>query len=291
MSEGCAPFKHEPDHTIRRMLRRWIRRSPTLTVAYVLLDRRRASGSSYGAQWERLRASLERSPDREGWVSGACDGDEDAAVVSHGQVRVGRVAMAPAVGRWLAEQIDVAFPGARSVLQLGSGSGRELLALEGLRPNLDLRGVELTPEGVELSRAAAARFGSAVRYDVGDLTVLPRSTEPADIVITSYVLSELTTERRAKGIEAAIRLARRGAVFLEPVMDALPRSYLGLLGRLYAWKKQYASAIELGDLEGARVARHPFPTSNNALLWPSVHVVDLAGSARSDTGPVGERLR
>ncbi len=55
--------------------------------------------------------------------------------------------------------------GARSVIEVGSGYGRNLLALKSRHPTLEARGLELSDTSVELSKTAAKFYGLNCQFD------------------------------------------------------------------------------------------------------------------------------
>lgn len=112
----------------------------------------------------------------------------------------------------------------RSVLDIGAGPGVAAWAAVAVWPQLErVIFVEVEPEMVRLGRAlAGAAPGPALRnadWITGDATV---KTGPADLVLVSYVLSEMPEAGLGTAAAALWGRSRDTIVFLEP---GTPRGY------------------------------------------------------------------
>lgn len=128
--------------------------------------------------------------------------------------------------------------GARSVLEVGSGSGINLVGLALLLPHVGLRGIELTPGGVELARSLAAdpppellAFIGAdeidserraaldgIRFEVGDATAMELPDDSVDLVFTNQALEQMGWHYR-EALAEIRRVARKHALFVEPFRE------------------------------------------------------------------------
>ena len=125
---------------------------------------------------------------------------------------------------------------AKSILEIGFGSGLNLVSLAILEPGLNLAGIEFTASGVKLARALAAspppellRFLgveslsqdqraalSRIRFIHASATAIPLPDKTFDLVFTSQVLEQMGWRDQYKGALAeARRLSRKRAVFIE----------------------------------------------------------------------------
>jgi release factor glutamine methyltransferase len=155
-----------------------------------------------------------------------------------------------------------------SVLDVGTGSGAVALALADERPDLAVRGIDVSPDAVEVASANARRLGLAVRFAVADLL----DEEPCDAVLANlpYVAA---AERLAPEIT---RYEPAGALFagadgLDLIRRLVSRVNPGPVGLI---------ALEIGDGQGSRVSG-----MLDARGWGTVEVLpDLTGSDRVVVG-------
>jgi SAM-dependent methyltransferase len=141
----------------------------------------------------------------------------------------------------------------RSVLEVGSGNGINLLSLAGAFPDIAFTGLELTREGVEQARRAQrdketaeivraysplkTRDPSAIeRIDFvqGDASAMPFEDGSFDLVMTVLAVEQMESIRSAALSEIA-RVARGHVLMLEPFRDMNASG----LRRLYATSRGY----------------------------------------------------
>lgn len=171
------------------------------------------------------------------------------------------------------DELAHAFPHATSATEYGCGVGRNLLFLKSIRPELKLRGYELSDTGVNIARNAAEKFGLDVEY--AQLDYLRDSPEryvfgSADVSFTLASLEQLPV-----GCDNALRNMQErsllGSIHLEPVIEFFPANYRGWLARVNHRKSGYlqgfVSAVDgLRDVEAhwrqLKSSHHPlyFPT-------------------------------
>src|SRR3989344_3974246 len=77
--------------------------------------------------------------------------------------------------------------GAKKILEVGSGRGKNLVALLRHDPNLDLKGLERSSEGVERSR----EWGTKINFIQGDARKLPFADNSFDVAFTNQVLEQM----------------------------------------------------------------------------------------------------
>ncbi len=98
--------------------------------------------------------------------------------------------------------------GVQSVLDVGSGTGRALVALKRARPDVRVLGIEPV---AELRQVGHARGLSRDELIEGDATALQQASESFDLVCEFGVLHHVAEPRRA--VAQMLRVARR-AVFI-----------------------------------------------------------------------------
>jgi SAM-dependent methyltransferase len=129
------------------------------------------------------------------------------------------------------------------VVDLGSGPGRDaLLAGQAVGPAGRVIGVDMTPEMLARSRAAASRAGGEhVEFRLGDIEALPVADGAADVVISNCVLNLVPDKRRA--FAEAFRVLRPGGRLL--VNDIVAAAPLPRSARddLEAWSACVSGAV------------------------------------------------
>jgi SAM-dependent methyltransferase len=163
----------------------------------------RFEASAWGAQEYALR---ERNEDVRGFhVAYIEDGviTDDAESVSRRNLSALRDA--------------VARHAPRSILEVGSGTGRNILWLleEGVGERG--RGLELTAAGVEVGNLAAKRFGLAASFEQFDVYGDWSGLDPADVVFSMHALEQIP--QAGPMVAEMVRLARRAVVMIEPFPD------------------------------------------------------------------------
>lgn len=231
----------------------------------------------YSDGWDQFRAYLTRADSIDDWLR--IPGVEDQPDFYNVESRL-RYTVFDSVGyyrRVLLDALQRHFPEARSVAEFGAGVGRNLLFLKRQLPSVEMYGYELCPPGVEVGRAAAAKFGLEVQYaqldylnDPPEKYVLPVT----DVGYTIFSLEQLPRES-AKAVRNMLNHVRLGSVHIEPVPENYPLSIRGLLGRLDHWKVDYLSGFDkaVRRLNLKDVAIEPVPSAHNPLMFPSLYIL------------------
>ena len=166
-------------------------------------------------------------------------------------------------------EVGLGLPAGARVVDVGTGSGAVALALKDERPDLVVRGVDVSADAVDVARANAAALGLDVSFVLGDLL---DGLTGVDAVLANlpYV---------AEGAELAPEITRYeppGALFAgADGLDVVRRLVTSVAGRRLA-----LIALEIGPEQADEVS---------SLLWDagfgSVGVRhDLAGLARVVVG-------
>ncbi len=129
---------------------------------------------------------------------------------------------------------DSAADAKHTVVEFGSGDGRNLLFLKTRFPNINFIGLELSPVSTELSQRAARRFGLNVEFHTCDITEgVPASLLPgsADLVFSFHALEQVP-RIFPKALENMLTVASREVVFFEPIEELWPWTLRGIVSRL-----------------------------------------------------------
>lgn len=123
----------------------------------------------------------------------------------------------------------------QTVVEFGSGDGRNLLYLRTLFPDIHFVGLELSPSSVQLSKLAAQKFQvTGVEFYQADASkplLVELGGHDVGLVYSSFAL-----EQMPRIFEDAILnmfgLSPSSIVLFEPVPEVWPRNLRGLVGRL-----------------------------------------------------------
>ncbi len=98
------------------------------------------------------------------------------------------------------------------ILDVGSGPGRLAVKLAELAPDVQVTGVDITPEMVERANSLAARSTVAdrVQFRVGDVAALPFPDASFDVVVSTFSLHHWPNPGR--GLAEIYRVLRPGGV-------------------------------------------------------------------------------
>ncbi|MBS2016779.1 MAG: class I SAM-dependent methyltransferase [Deltaproteobacteria bacterium] len=256
-------------------------RSPTARILYLLATPRTRRNTEfvrdgYMGSWAAYQARLDASHTLEDWL---CIRGFDDAPTTH--VRDGRVIHGGFdTNRYWIDEIEQTirehFPTARSITEYGCGVGRNLLALKRRFPEMACYGYELADAGVEVARNAAKKFGLDVKYSQldyvkdGDAKYVHPKT---DLALTVFSLEQIPHVSPV-AVKNMLDHATLGTIHVEPVCENYPKSYLGMLGRVYSKRVDFLQNFDFGvrALPVRAVHAKVLDTSHNPLIPnPSVY--------------------
>lgn len=147
----------------------------------------------------------------------------------------------------IAEVLKAYAGDADRLVEIGSGAGRNLfaLALDGHWP--ELRGLELSPTGMEVTRLAAERFGLS-GVSVGPIDLLePASAGFRELqgatVFSFYCLEQLPAHTEAV-LTALLRAGVKRVIHMEPSAEMMSCYSLKDLPTIsYIWRQHYLNDI------------------------------------------------
>jgi release factor glutamine methyltransferase len=141
-------------------------------------------------------------------------------------------------------EVAVGLPEGASVLDVGTGSGAIALAVASERPDLLVRGVDVSADAVAVARANAARLGlERVSFSVGDLL---SGAERSDAVLANLPYVEEDAELPADVADHEPALALFGGA------DGL--SVIRRLVSMVAGDWPSLLALEIGETQGSAVS-------------------------------------
>ena len=193
--------------------------------------------------------------------------------------------IAPAVFRAMESDLEGDFvqriPEGCRVLDVGCGGGHHVLAIAQMRPDLEVVGLDLSPQLVaHARRKSAAQNTGRVSFVEGTALDLPFESESFDHVYSAGSIKHWGDKHaKRRGLQECLRVLRPGGAFL--VMEAdrgahyedivrwarqsrVPRPLLPLLHAYFAtWV--VSQSIDLDDARD---------------LWAELPIVDKAGPRR-----------
>ena len=98
--------------------------------------------------------------------------------------------------------------GSASVLDVGCGTGEITERLAAKYPKASFAGVDLEEQHLERARARCARFGSRVRFQIGDALALPFEAAQFDLVVCRHLIQAVPDP--VKVMAEIHRVLRRG---------------------------------------------------------------------------------
>jgi hypothetical protein len=241
-------------------------------------NRERVMSDYHAGFWQRIleEKAWTRAPDLRSFLAG--EGTHSIVARIDGRMRRMTLrdyydyridAFAGALGRWLNPEGEI--------VELGSGTGYNLLSLASSWPHARLRGFDLSPNGVEAARQSGAHFGLADRVSFGQLDLTRADQEAWQQVRGRDVFTFFCLEQIPYEIEAVVRnILRAGprcVYHVEPGTAQLrwwrPADWPNYL---YVWSMSYQTELTRcleklaaeGEIEILHTGRMPFsPTIQN----------------------------
>ncbi len=172
-----------------------------------------------------------------------------------------------ALGGILVQAVDVQ-PGQR-VLDIAAGTGTS--AIPAARRGAEVTATDLTPELLEVGRAATAADGLDLTWRTADAEALPYDDAAFDVVLSC--IGVMFAPHHQQAADEFVRVCRPGGTI--GVLSWTPE---GFIGQLFATMKPYAPP--------------PPPGASPAPLWGRAdHVRDLLGDRVSDLVARQQTLR
>jgi SAM-dependent methyltransferase len=255
-------------------LAKWLPRAARAIILRRIGRMRRRTPATVSASYDNVRGRV-RLADFDEFVFGKPEDPE--IVLSDGHIRwrsrteVRRIEREHVVSVVADACAGIVAP---VVLEVGSGTGANLMLLRRRHPHIRAIGLELSPVSVELARHAAASFGLAIEFREADVSrnLVLDIGKPVDVVFSCHALEQMP-DIFSGALDNVLAIARTEAVFFEPVGECYPKSMRGLVGRLRLTAVDY-----LNGLHAALVARGTEITSVRALgfgLTPFNETVEI----------------
>lgn len=118
---------------------------------------------------------------------------------------------------------DLKQRGAQRVLDLGCGAGRHVVYLA--RAGFDVCGTDVSPRGLEYTRAWLDREGLRAELQLSDMTVIPYPNEYFDAIVSTYVIHHNTLDNIRRCVAEMYRTLAPGGRALLIVQSKRGYSY------------------------------------------------------------------
>jgi ubiquinone/menaquinone biosynthesis C-methylase UbiE len=110
--------------------------------------------------------------------------------------------------RALARDIAAAMPPSGTVLDVGTGPGVLLVELARLRPDIEVIGIDISPDMIAMARGNLARFEGRATAQIGDVANLPIPDGQVDLAVSSLSLHHW--DNPAAAVSELARVLRPG---------------------------------------------------------------------------------
>ena len=188
--------------------------------------------ADYDASRRSILEKLE-SADWETYIYGP-DGDEDFTLLGDRIVWSSlREARSQVLDR-IVNAVNRYCTSGTTVVEFGSGDGRNLIYLKKHFPEINFIGLELSPVSVQLSRAAAEKFGVKVSFYECDICDGLPDLPPRDEISLAYscFALEMIPRNVQRAIENMLSSSSGAVCFFEPVSELWPWGPRGVTSRL-----------------------------------------------------------
>ena len=135
---------------------------------------------------------------------------------------------APAIKKMIVE-MAAAAPG-EAVLDVGCGTGTLAIALKAeAGATSEVRGIDASPEMIELARRKAARAGVDAGFEVALIEEMPFTDARFDLVVSSFMLHHLPEDVKRRGLGEIRRVLKPGGRLLAVDFGETSQSVIGHL--------------------------------------------------------------
>jgi SAM-dependent methyltransferase len=135
----------------------------------------------------------------------------------------------------LSEAVETKVQAGQTVIEFGSGDGRNLLYLRKRFPDINFVGLELSPVSVEFSKKAAEQFGveGVAFYQANACVPLPVNIIRPNIALiyTSFALEQMPVIFR-EALHNMLELSPSSIVLFEPIPEVWGWGLRGIVSRL-----------------------------------------------------------
>lgn len=283
MQHGAKKMTTDLKSRLRPMYASLFERSPTARMLYLLATPKTRRNTEfvrdgYMGSWSAYQSRLDASDSIGAWLCIRGFDDAHTTHVFDGKVRHSGFDTNRYWIDAIEQTIRERFPGAASITEYGCGVGRNLLALKQRFPSMVCCGYELADAGVAVARNAAKKFGFDVAYAQLDYVKDPPSKyvhPKTDLALTVFSLEQIPHVSML-AVRNMLDHSELGSIHVEPVSENYPRSYLGVLGRLYTKRVDFLQNFDDGvrALPVSAVHARVLDSSHNPLIPnPSVYAL------------------
>lgn len=117
------------------------------------------------------------------------------------------------------------FPSIRNILEIGCGTGQNLVWLHTAFPNALITGLELSPDMLNKARSKKILQNSKINFIDGDLLSTPNPPGNQDLIVLSYILTMVPKIRKEILQRASDLLSAEGALLVIDFHDSNHRYF------------------------------------------------------------------
>jgi hypothetical protein len=145
----------------------------------------------------------------------------------------------------LQEAVSDCVPSGGTVVELGSGDGRNLLYLKSLFGDRNFIGLEISPSSVKIAQDFSVQYGLPVKFlefDVSSEIPVDFNGVSVDLVFSCHTL-QMMPRIFSQGLKMSLNLSRKHVVLFEPVWELWPWNRRGVTSRIRCLNNDQARGI------------------------------------------------
>lgn len=151
------------------------------------------------------------------------------------------------------------------VVEFGSGNGRNILMLKRLFPDAHFIGLELSPESINLSNAAASAYGLDVAFYQADITkAIPNLNKEVSLCFSVHALEQIPRSFY-KAVDNMLCTSSDTVCLFEPIHELYPKSLRGFLSFLRAKVMDRLSGLKsyVENIKGVKISHFRLKYADN----------------------------
>jgi ubiquinone/menaquinone biosynthesis C-methylase UbiE len=115
-----------------------------------------------------------------------------------------------------------------SILEIGCGTGTlSILSKARTGASGKVFGIDAAPEMIQRAKNKAARNNTDIDFRVGDISNLPFDNNLFDIVMCSFMIFHISSDKREKGFNEIYRVLKNNGVFV--IVDTIKEEGINIL--------------------------------------------------------------
>ncbi len=162
------------------------------------------------------------------------------------------------------------FPGMRSLGEIGCNCGPNLKVIHRAFPNVDLFGIDASPEAVKLATKKVT--GKHIEIKLGKARKLPWKDKSIDVLLADAVLMYVPPEEIPLVFDEIVRVTKRGGILVERHSESVGGEIAGHV-RAYNYTKLLKDRGFV--VEEIKITKELWPTSKNWQKYGRIYIFQV----------------